>query len=333
MTFSMNNIIFFIIVLIVSFVLTYLVRYWAICNSFFDIPNERSSHSIPTPRIGGIAIAIAWYLGLYYLRYCNKIDNSLFISSLMGIPLAIVGLLDDLIKLKPALRLLIQALCGGFALIFIGGLESVSLFSIHYSNPYILNIIALIGIIWSINLFNFLDGIDGYIGTELIYIGIAIFILSGEQIGLLMAFVTMGFLFWNWQPAKIFMGDAGSTLMGFNISLLTIYFNNSNLIHIPVLLILTSVFWVDATITLLRRIKNGEQLSKAHRKHAYQRIVQSGFSHSKTVLFALVINIILFFPAWLSFKYELYDWIYLICSVIILLLVNKQIDRRQPFID
>jgi UDP-N-acetylmuramyl pentapeptide phosphotransferase/UDP-N-acetylglucosamine-1-phosphate transferase len=328
----MNKIILFTLVLTLSFIFTWLLRKWAIYQSLLDLPNERSSHSVPVPRIGGIAIVMVWFSGLIYFYSNQMIENKIFYALLAGIPLTLTGFLDDLIHLKPSMRFLVQALCGAAALFFIGGLQIISFFTYPFTSFYILNIVALVAIIWSINLFNFLDGIDGYISMEAIYIGISIFALTGDHMGLLLVFSILGFLIWNWQPAKIFMGDAGSTLLGFTIAVLIIYYQNSNMISIPAWLIITSVFWFDATVTLLRRIRNREQLSQAHRKHAYQRIVQSGFSHSQTVLWALGLNALLFGLAWLSVRYEYYDWLILSVSVIILIIVNKYIDGRKAFV-
>jgi UDP-N-acetylmuramyl pentapeptide phosphotransferase/UDP-N-acetylglucosamine-1-phosphate transferase len=328
----MNNLILFALVLISSYCLTYFMMKLAISRSILDLPNDRSSHSVPVPRIGGVAIVLVWFSSLVYFYLNHIIENKIFFALLAGIPLTLTGFLDDIIHLKPSMRFLVQALCGAVALFFVGGLQIISFFTYPFTSFYILNIIALVAIIWSINLFNFLDGIDGYISMEAIYTGIAIFALTGDHLGLLLVFSTLGFLIWNWQPAKIFMGDAGSTLLGFSIAVLIIYYQNTNMISIPVWLIITSVFWFDATVTLFRRIRNREHLSQAHRKHAYQRIVQSGFSHSKTVLWSMGLNVLLFGLAWLAVRYEYFDWIILTVTVIFLTIVNKYIDSRKAFV-
>ena len=277
----------YIILFVLSFLLTMVFRKWAIQKSILDVPNERSSHTLPTPRGGGIAIVIVWFGGLTYFYLTKKVDPKLFFALLSGFPLAVTGLFDDMAGLKPGIRFIIQLICAILALYFLQGLDSIQFFNKGFSLPIIFYLLAIVAIVWSVNLFNFLDGIDGYITTEVVFIGLAVFLLTGDQVGLLLAVTLMGFLFWNWQKAKIFMGDVGSTLLGFSVAVIAISSHNSGTSSIPVWLILTSVFWFDATVTLFRRIRNKEQLSVAHRNHAYQRIVQAGFSHQKTVLYAL----------------------------------------------
>lgn len=120
-------------------------------------------------------------------------------------------------------------------------------------------------------------------------------------------------------------------LLGFNIAVMAIYYQNGMGISIVVSLILTSVFWFDATITLLRRIRNREKLNVAHRKHAYQRIVQAGFSHQKTVLWALVLNLLGFGLAALAIKFQDSSWAFLLIDLTMLLFVFRYIDKKKAF--
>jgi UDP-N-acetylmuramyl pentapeptide phosphotransferase/UDP-N-acetylglucosamine-1-phosphate transferase len=327
----MNSFILLCIVFILSFFLTIIIKNLARGRYLIDFPNERSSHSIPTPRAGGIAIIPIWFAGLIYLFINHRVDNSLFFALMSGIPIAIVGFLDDLVKLKPAVRFIVQIISASFALYFLKGLNHIQLLNLTIQLAVPLTILGLFGLVWATNLFNFLDGIDGYIGTEVIFIGIAIYLLTGEFTLLLFSFVILGFLIWNWQPAKIFLGDAGSTLCGFSIAVVAIYHQNINISSLPVWLILSSVFWFDATLTLFRRIKNREHISEAHRNHFYQRIVLSGFTHQKTVFWALILNLAGFIFANLAWHFKTYDWIFLILDVILLILVCRYIDRKYPF--
>ena len=185
--------------------------------------------------------------------------------------------------------------------------------------------------VWCINLFNFLDGIDGYLSTEVIFVCLAVFILFGNDLFLFFLAITAGFLVWNWQPAKIFMGDIGSTLLGFNIAIFAVYYQSTIQISIFVWLILTSLFWFDATLTLYRRYRNKEKLSQAHRKHAYQRIVQAGFSHQKTVLYSLLINVFLFLLVMISYKFMKLIIPCFVLSMILLSLILKKIDKKKKF--
>lgn len=206
----MENTIFYGLIILLSFSLTWFVRKWAIHKSILDVPNERSSHSIPTPRGGGIAIAISWFIGLVYFHFTNKIDQQLFLALLSGLPLAIIGILDDILSLKPGIRFLVQFLSAGLALYFLSGLNFLDFGFVTLQSQWILLPIGLIAIIWAVNLFNFLDGIDGYISTEAIFVSIAYFFFLKDSITLILVSSVTGFLIWNWPKAKIFMGDVGS---------------------------------------------------------------------------------------------------------------------------
>ena len=127
------------------------------------------------------------------------------------------------------------------------------------------------------------------------------------------------------------MGDVGSTLLGFSIVILGIYYQNTNQLSLFSWLMLTSLFWYDATVTLFRRWRNKEKLSEAHRKHAYQRIVQSGFSHQKTTLIGLGINVLAFLLVWAGQNYNKLLLIFFAVQIIILYSILRAIDRKKAF--
>lgn len=320
-----------LIIFLISLILTGLYRSYAIRKSILDLPNERSSHTVSTPRGGGIAIAVAWFTGLLILFLTDKIGYRLFYAMLSGAPLAFIGFLDDILSMGPRIRLFVQMGCTLLGLSFLGGFDSVSIGLPGFGFVVLFNILSFIAVLWAINLFNFLDGIDGYISAEIIFIAVSVWLLTGDNVALLLGAATLGFLFWNWEKAKIFMGDVGSTLLGYNVAILAIFHQNNGLSSIPVWLILTSVFWVDATVTLYRRIRNKEKLSVAHRKHAYQRIVQAGFSHQKTVIYAFALNIVGAGFAFLAIKFSEWQILFLLADLALLFTVNKYIDRAKPF--
>jgi UDP-N-acetylmuramyl pentapeptide phosphotransferase/UDP-N-acetylglucosamine-1-phosphate transferase len=320
-----------ILTLIVSYSGTYIVIRVATKKDIMDIPNIRSSHIQPTPRGGGIAIAVAWFASLTVLMLIKGIPNYLFFSLLCGIPIAVIGLMDDIITIPPKFRLLVQILFSSLAVFFLHGCNFLDLGFTNLYSPLVFNIIAIVGIVWFINLFNFLDGIDGYISAEIIFICLGAFMLTSVQLPLYMAAATAGFIIWNWQPAKIFMGDVGSTLLGFTIGIFSLYYQNINQSSILIWLMLTSLFWFDATMTLLRRIRNHEQLSIAHKKHAYQRIVQSGFSHQKTVLYSIFINIPILGLTLLAYSYPVLIVLFFTLNLCYLFLVMTIVDKRFPF--
>lgn len=313
-----------------SWALTWIIKRIAIKKSIIDTPNERSSHSVPTPRGGGLAIVITWFIGLLYLNHFEIINNSLFLALLSGIILVIIGFIDDIYNISPLVRFCAQVLAAGLALYFLGGVLKLDLGFIQINSGWLLTPIAFIGIIWFINLYNFLDGIDGYAAMEAIFVSLGLFLIYNESLLLVLIAATLGFIIWNWQPAKIFMGDVGSTLLGFNVIIITLYYQNTTSVSLFSLLLLSSLFWVDATLTLLRRYKNKEKLTEAHKKHAYQRIVQSGFSHQKTVIYGIMINLILFILFYFSL-YSHYVTLFFVSGIIILYIIVKKIDKLKSF--
>lgn len=323
---------FYFVFFILSFIATYIARAIALKMNVIDVPGKRSSHTVPTPRGGGIAFASSWFIGIIYEHlFWNSMPAELFWALLSGLSIVIIGLLDDVWDVKPTIRLIFQTMAAILGIYFLGGLQKLDLGFMVIENTYLLSGLAVIGIVWSINLFNFIDGIDGYLGSEIVFIAIAISVIYLNSIVILLGAVTLGFLIWNWQPAKIFMGDVGSTLLGFNIAILAIYFQNADKTSLVTWLILTSVFWFDATLTLIRRFRNREKISQAHKKHAYQRTTQTGFSHQKTTLLAMAINILLGIIAYISFKNDQLLLPGLLVSIIILYIIVKLIDRKKPF--
>ncbi len=316
---------------ILSFGLTYLIRFVAIKRNVIDIPNERSSHTQPTPRGGGLAIVICWFLGLVYLFIQGEIEDKLFYALLSGIILAIIGVLDDIYSLQPKVRLTAQAFTAILAIYFLNGFNLQILTNQGELVTVTISIIAVIGIIWFINLYNFLDGIDAYASLEGIFIALSIYFLTGGSYLLVLVASILGFLIWNWPKAKIFMGDVGSTQLGFILIVIGIHLHNSQQLNITAWLILASLFWFDASLTLFRRWKNKEKLSQAHKKHAYQRSVQAGFSHLKTDIFALILNILLFILAFGALKTPEFQFLFLIVAILLLFFVVLRIDKIFPF--
>jgi len=312
---------------IVSFVLTYFIKNYYIKNAILDEVNERSSHTIPTPHGGGIAIAVTWFGGLLYLYATKQIDNNLFYALIVGVVISFVSFFDDLYDLSPKIRLASQSTVALIGLYCLGGLNSLDFGLFSINNQIFTNIVAFVAIIWFINLYNFLDGIDGYAGTEAVFLALAGFVLFGGAHFLVLFVSVLGFLIWNWHRAKIFMGDVGSTLLGYNVAIFTIYYANQDSINLWIWLILFGLFWFDATITLFRRYKNGERVSQAHKKHAYQRLHQSGWKHDRVVLFSIAVNLVLF-----SFVYFISNLFVAFClSLIFMYAIMKFVDYKRAF--
>ena len=317
----------YIILLLVSFFLTYLIKNYMIKKSLVATVNERSSHTVPTPHGGGIALAITWFIGLIYLYFMGEIESNLFYALLFGAVISIVSFFDDIYELSPKIRLITQAIVAIGGLYFLGGFSSLTFGILDISNPIFTNIFAFFMIIWFINLYNFLDGINGYAGSEAIFLALAGFILFGGNQFLVLAVAVLGFLYWNWNRAKIFMGDVGSTLLGYNIAIFTIYYANQEANNFWIWIILFGVYWFDATLTLIRRKLNKEKLSQAHKKHAYQRLTQSGWSHYKVTNYSIGLNLILF-----SIVYFISNvFLAFVLALIILALSMKFVDSKKRF--
>ena len=261
----------YITLLILSFTLTYIIKNYYIKNAILEEVNERSSHTVPTPHGGGIGIVITWFIGLVYLNINNQIEPNLFYALLSGLGISIVSFVDDIVDLKPKIRIIIHFLFSAIGLWFLGGLGIIDfgIFSLN-DDYFISSAIGIVAIVYFINVANFMDGLNGFIGSEMVFLSIAGFILFGDSHFTVLAVAILGFLYWNFgNNAKIFLGDSGSTLLGYNIAIFTIYYANIDSVNLWIWLILFGLFWFDATLTIIRRKLNGEQITQAHKKHGY----------------------------------------------------------------
>lgn len=317
----------YIILFLTSFSLTYFIKNYMIKKSLVASVNERSSHTIPTPHGGGIALAITWFLGLIYLYFMGEIEASLFYALLFGAVISIVSFFDDIYELSPKLRLVVQSLVAIIGIVAIGGLNQIDLRFYIIENQIITNIFAFFMIVWFINLYNFLDGINGYAGSEAVFLALAGFVLFGGSHFAVLAVAVLGFLFWNYNKAKIFMGDVGSTLLGYNVAIFTLYYANQESNNLWIWIILFGVFWFDATLTLLRRKRNGEQISQAHKKHAYQRLTQSGWSHYKVTNYSIGLNLVLFTIVYFVSNI----FVAFLLALVVLFISMKFVDGKKAF--
>lgn len=318
-----------IILFFTSWVFTYFIKNYAIKKSLVAEVTDRSSHTTPTPHGGGIAIAITWFIGISYLFYSDEIDTPLYFALMVGIIISVVSYLDDLFELSAKFRLIIQALVALLGLYFLGGFESFSFFLFSVENQIFTNVFAFFMIVWFINLYNFLDGIDGYAGSEAAFLALSGFLLFGGEHFLVLLASVLGFLVWNWHKAKIFMGDVGSTLLGYNIAIFTLYYANIESSNFWIWIILFGIFWFDASVTLFQRYKNKEKLSQAHKKHAYQRLTQSSWSHDKVVVLAIILNSVLF-----AFVYFIENLLVAFSLAVCLLLATYMyVESKKKFND
>jgi len=256
-------------------------------RGILDHPSERSSHDAPTPRGGGLAlIAVLLAAWLVIALAAPGAELAVLWPLAAALGLALVSWRDDLRALPNTFRLAahVAAVAAGMlALARTGPVFQGFL-------PFWLDRLASGFLwLWFVNLFNFMDGIDGITGSETVCLGVGaalVAAIAGLNTGLPLygiaaAAAALGFLKWNWHPARIFMGDVGSVPLGYLLAFLLLEFAGAGL-WAPALL-LPLYYLADATITLGRRILQGERFWRAHRQHFYQRAVQSGLSHASVV--------------------------------------------------
>jgi len=317
-----------VIVFFVSVLLTVMIRHIARKKELLDIPNERSSHTTPTPRGGGLAIVITFYGALLYFLIEQKIDPELFWGLMSAVPIVLVSLVDDVVSLHAKTRLAVQSIAALLALYALRD-HLVLDFYLFRLEGYATVPILFLAIIWLTNLYNFLDGIDGYAGAEAVFVAWGSYLFFPSELLLVLGFSVLGFLLFNWQKASIFMGDVGSAFLGFVFAVFAIYFSDKPG-ALWIWLVLLGLFWFDATLTLYRRYKRGEKLLKAHKNHAYQRIVQAGFSHQKTVIWGMVINLIGLALLWMV---DSTVWIVPIALLwmVVLYCIVRYVDAQKAF--
>lgn len=272
-----------------------LMRYVAVKKSILmDIPNNRSSHDAPMPRGGGAPMALSAIISIALLGLIRAplVPNNWVLAICFGGGLiAWIGWQDDKYNLSPQIRFTFHVIASIWAVFWLVPPETNFMFKF----------LAGFWVAWSINFYNFMDGIDGLAGAEAVFIGICAGYIAarvGTQptlaINWVVACAALGFLFWNWPPAKIFMGDAGSGFLGYTFGCLAIGsgigWNGGFYTH----LVLLALFWGDATFTLVKRIFRGEKFWEAHRQHIYQKMIQRGYSHLEVTLLFILINMIFF---------------------------------------
>jgi Fuc2NAc and GlcNAc transferase len=298
----------------------YLLRYGVL-----DIPNSRSSHTVPVPRGGGIGIVAAFLLAVLYLLSKHSIPTDLAGALLGGSTLiAIVGALDDRHPLPAWLRFLTHCAASGWALWCLGGTGALQLGTAGRISAWALQLFVLLGMVWLINLYNFMDGIDGIAGAEAVCVtGFGGFLLIGCGLGGYAAGIwalgsaCAGFLLWNWPPAKIFMGDVGSGFLGFALGAFVLSSSKKDPNIFWSWLILLAAFLVDASVTLLQRLLSGACWYKAHCSHAYQHAARRHRSHLKVTSMLAAVNVVWLFPlAWSAAVYpSMAPWLTLLAMV------------------
>lgn len=293
--------------------------------SVLDVPGERSNHKKPTPVGGGVGFSIIIALMLWVTESLVSYPEVLtanFIAALLL--LTFVSLLDDVRHLPVSLRIFAQAV----AIVLVIRGSSNSLHIIPQLSLALNMALVAVAWFWFINLFNFMDGIDGIAASEAIAIAAGITLIGSATglveffyIGLFIAVSVIPFLFFNWSPAKIFMGDSGSISLGFLLGFVLISLAAKGFLAAG--LILPAYFVSDATVTIIRRIKAKEKIWQAHSRHYYQQVVRSGFSHNRVVTEIAALNMVLIGLAYLSVKFPASAFLtvlfaYCLCAVLMM---------------
>lgn len=325
-------------VFIVALLLTWLLRVYALRRSLLDIPNERSSHVAATPRGGGLAVVIAVLAATVLLHFRQTLPSGLTAALCGGgLAVAMVGWVDDHRSLGVAVRVWLQILAATWAVMVLGGIADLSIGAGQmHLGPAAGSVLAVCGIVWLVNLYNFLDGTDGYAGTQAVcaaLAGFVVFRIAGQSsvamLCIVVAAASAGFLIWNWSPAKIFMGDVGSYFLGYVFGVLALYGEKTGSAPVQLWLILLGVFVWDASLTLMRRLLVGDRWYQAHRTHAYQRLHQLGLSHRRIATLLIAVNVLFLWPLayWACIRSD-YGLIALFLSVLVLSAFWSAIQAR-----
>lgn len=295
-----------VVAVIASMLLTGIARGYAL-GRLVDVPNDRSSHASPTPRGGGIAFVATFLVTLVLLHFAGLVTTPTAAALLgAGVAVAAIGFVDDHRHVSARLRLLVHAAAALWALYWLD-VEPAAAVDADRWPAWLGLLLGILFIVWLLNLYNFMDGIDALASLEAVTVGLGAAWLSFSTLPetdvwllpLFLAAAVAGFLIWNWPPARIFMGDVGSGFIGVSLAALAL----QSLVLEPALfwawVILLGAFVVDATVTLLRRIARRRAFYEAHRTHAYQHAARQ-YGHAAVALGVAAINVLWLLPvAWL----------------------------------
>jgi Fuc2NAc and GlcNAc transferase len=296
--------IFFVIAGCISLLLTSALRRYALSKSLIDVPNARSSHTVPTPRGGGVAIVLSFLLLVPLLSIFSLLPWASAWGLIgAGAGVAVLGFLDDHGHIAARWRLLGHFCAAVWALFWLGGIPPLTIMGVVFDMGWIGAVLSLFYLVWMLNLYNFMDGIDGLASVEAIAVCLSaslIYALMGFSslawAPLLLSFTVAGFLYWNFPPAKIFMGDAGSGFLGVTLGILSLQAAWASPALLWVWVILMGVFVVDATFTLVRRLVRGDKVYEAHRSHAYQYASRQFGRHLPVTLTVGLVNVVWLLP-------------------------------------
>lgn len=309
------------LVLILTYFLTLMLtgyaRRYVLKANVLDHPNGRSSHTVPTPRGGGLAAVGVLVISLIGLVVWRLLPTEFAVFALATSTIAAVGWSDDRRGLSARIRLAVQFVCSSVVMFLMGrsslfdGLSGAVFF-----------IAVMLFVVWMVNLYNFMDGIDGILGLQVatVSFSFAVLLLVGGKLEQVFVYASLigamlGFLYWNWSPAKIFMGDVGSASLGFLLAALAVWSVVHGELSLISILILHAAFIGDATWTLSVRFARGQKVYQAHRSHFYQKLTQRGISHARVATLFGVFNLVWLLPlAWYAEQRTAYSGLLLLLA-------------------
>jgi Fuc2NAc and GlcNAc transferase len=324
-------------VFVLSFALT--ACWLALARSFrwFDHPNHRSSHAVPTPNSGGAGFVIAFSLQMTVLYQLQLISSVYLTLAGGGMALALMGFRDDVKALGIGPRLGMHIAMALLAILLIEPLPRIVLPWGELQPTWLRGALLLGGLVWFINLFNFMDGIDALAAMESIFFCLSLALLTlpvanGVTLAALgLAAAVSGFLYFNLPPARLFMGDLGSNYLGYMLAVIGVLAISSGGVNVWTLLVLLGAFIVDATSTLLTRMRSGLVWYHAHRSHAYQCAARRYGNHGTVVIAVSLIIVVWLLPlAWLTTRYETWGLLVVLIAWTPLYLIGKR-QRQHEF--
>lgn len=325
-----------------AWILTGVVRRYALASSMIDVPVARSSHTVPTPRGGGLAVVLSFVLGgAAFVASRGGLWQPLLATAGAGALVALIGFIDDHRDLSIRLRLLAHFVAAGAGLWLLGGLPDEWVPTDGAMLKALVHAVFVIGLVWLLNLYNFMDGIDALASVQAICAGMGgavLALVSGQHpaspavfLPLLLAASVAGFLPWNLPPARIFMGDVCSGFLGIVIGLLALLAGHAEASLLCGWAILLAVFVTDATLTLVRRALRGEPIQLPHRSHAYQHAARRLGGHGPVSIVVAGICALWLLPlALLAVLGVVPGWLALVIAYLPLLALALRLGAGKP---
>jgi len=283
------------------------------------------------PVAGGVSIVTLILLVVTYSYFTDRIPANEFAALMAGLVIAFIGIVDDIKQLDVRWRIPAQFLVSIYVVYCLGDVPAIDFGLFSLPESIVLNVMAVFALVWLLNLYNFMDGIDGIAATQLIAVNLVslVIVINSDAVLTLLsasfAAAAGGFLLWNWAPAKIFMGDVGSNFIGFTLGVMALLSLFHGSMTIWTWLLLLGVFIVDATLTLFMRVMSKQRWHEGHASHAYQNAARRYKSHAKVTLTVVLINLFWLGPlAWLSLQYPKMGLVITVIGLLPLLLLAKR---------